>query len=1085
MNRAELLEKLSKVQAVPEDLQHLTSTADMQTLGVKKFSEGIVLKPSSSSIKKISNIKGSRKNCENPPKKLKLDPNFVDFNVESSESDNTNDGNLPDKLEEKMHAVDSDECVNNIQIEDEISVERNFTSDKSNKIENMIDESKAKIIKETEKECVIEENKSVGVKVNDCDTQENREPAVYVTLNRLPEIQAAREALPIFCEEQSIMEAIKENSVVVIHGETGSGKTTQVPQFLYEAGYTKHNKIIGITEPRRIAAMTMAARVGIEMNLPEVVSYHIRYQKTVDEKTEIKFMTDGVLLKELRHDFFLSKYSVIIIDEAHERSVFSDVLIGLLSRIVPQREKKGDPLKLIIMSATIRVEDFTENPRLFKQQPFLIRLDSRQYKVQVHFNIQTPEDYVEAAYHKVCKIHKQLPPGAILVFLTGEKEVMKLCKMLRQTFPFEDRVDLNENKHNNTSVVQNTYRKKKRKKKDDQAESFCSLPAKINLDDYSVEPLDTEDLQHQFSDGEDEMSQSGNFKILEEDTSTPLYTLPLYSILPFEEQEKVFKPPPPGTRLCVVSTNVAETSITIPGLKYVVDSGKVKVKIYDKFAGGISGFAITWASKASANQRAGRAGRTEGGHCYRLYSSSVFEHEFPDFSLPEIKRIPVDDILLHMKALGIDRVVNFPFPCPPDNDALKAAERRLVLLGALQDLQKGESYKDIKKWEYSAKVTPLGKAMSRFPLSPRYAKMLLLSYKHNCISSITAIVSAMTVPEIFLRSNVSLDENEKEDNKIVWKGIKKIGAGKGKSLQLGDMMVLLRTVAIYEESKNKVQFCVRNSIRHKAMVEVHKMCLQLCREMNRAFEDLTVPLEFKIDPPNDDEIEKLRKIITTGFPDHVARRCSDEESKKDKHLKNSYKCLDLEDPVFIHPSSILFEELPEYVVYQEIVHTSKYYMKGIVEIEPEWLAAFAPTLCDISVLLDDPSPSYDAEKDKILCNMKGTFGRWQWELPCMRMEMPRGLLKYSWFCYFLLSGEICPFFKAYKMHLRQCPSVMMKSWAKLLPQTRHLLEAVIGKEVDSKASLKRVWQEKPKYLLQEFWEWLPDEKHLEVECKWP
>ncbi|XP_035231507.1 uncharacterized protein LOC118203335 isoform X2 [Stegodyphus dumicola] len=194
LNRAELLEKLSKVQAVPEDLEHLTSTADMQTLGVKRFSEGIILKPSTSNLKKISNIKGSRKNCENPPKKLKLDLNFVDFNVESSdsgsESDSTDDGNSPDKLEEKMQAVDSDECVNNILSEnEEISVKSNFTSDDSNKIENMIDESKEKNSKEREKECAIDENKNVSVKVNDCDTQESREPAVYVTLNRLPEIQ--------------------------------------------------------------------------------------------------------------------------------------------------------------------------------------------------------------------------------------------------------------------------------------------------------------------------------------------------------------------------------------------------------------------------------------------------------------------------------------------------------------------------------------------------------------------------------------------------------------------------------------------------------------------------------------------------------------------------------------------------------------------------------------------------------------------------------------------------------------------------------------------------------------------------------
>ncbi|GFQ78141.1 probable ATP-dependent RNA helicase DHX37 [Trichonephila clavata] len=1068
LNRNELLEKLKQFQAKPEELKLLTSTSDMHSFGLKrirsiaKTSEIIPIKRPM----KINNLKGVNK-------KLKLEANVSSYNENSSDSESESS----DSSNEEVLNNDDKQCseleVENIEKEEEKPIE---TSEPSESIssQTIIDASEPEGKKDKPE---ITTNEEIEQK-----------PAVFVTVNRKPEIQAMREKLPVYCEEQSIIEAIKENPVVIIHGETGSGKTTQVPQFLYEAGYTQTGRIIGITEPRRIAAMTMAARVGEELDMPDKVSYHIRYEKTVGKQTEIKFMTDGVLLKELRHDFFLSKYSVILIDEAHERSVFSDVLIGLLSRIVLIREKRNDPLKLIIMSATIRVQDFTDNPRLFKMQPFLIRLDSRQHRVQVHFNLRTPEDYVEAAYNKVCKIHKELPAGAVLVFVTGEKEVQRLCKLLREAFPFKDKPNLpsssKEVQSDSINAAPKQINHKKKHTNIEQSDSFCSLPAEINLDNYSIEPLNTEDMQHQQSDDEenepsDEISIKKNFE-----SSSPLYVLPLYSILPFEDQEKVFKPPPEGSRLCVVSTNVAETSITIPGLKYVVDTGKVKTKVYNSYGGGISKFEIVWCSKASANQRAGRCGRTEGGHCYRLYSSAVFQNEFPDFSLPEIQRIPVDDVLLQMKALGIDRVVEFPFPSPPDQEALKAAERRLVILGALQDLQKGARYKDLAKWEFSAKVTPLGKAMSRFPLSPRYAKMLLLSYKHNCISYIVAIVCALTVPDLFLTTSTTTEtEDGEEVVKVVQEGIKKIGTGK--SVRLGDVMVFLRAVALFEDSKNTVKFCMKNGIRYKAMAEIHKMSIQLLREMERAFPDASIPQNMQLSPPSAETLENIRKIVTACFIDQVARKLPRDETKDDKGLKNAYKCLIFEDPVFIHPASTMFERLPNYVTYNEIVHSSKLYMKGVVEIEPEWMAAFSENLCSFSDPLEDPPPMYDSEKDRIYCHMGGTFGPWQWDLPTVRMEMPKDFLKYSWFCLFFLNGQVCPAIEKYKEFYLSQPATILKSWAKMLPRTRYMLQAVIAEEVDSRKKLQKAWKKDPKYLLREFWEWLPTDKHLEVELTWP
>ena len=275
-------------------------------------------------------------------------------------------------------------------------------------------------------------------------SSKKRQPVV--TVERSEELQAKRLELPILAEEDTIMEAIRLHSVVVLCGETGSGKTTQVPQFLYEAGFgypgSENPGMIGITQPRRVAAMSMATRIGQELSLPPSrVSYQIRYDATTSSTTSIKFMTDGVLLRELANDFLLNKYSVLIVDEAHERSVNTDVLIGTLSRVVKLREKMWrdgkegiKPLRLIIMSATLRVTDFTENTSLFKQPPPLINVAARQHPVTMHFNRKTRPDYLGEAYKKVSKIHARLPPGGILVFLTGQNEISTLCKRLEKQF---------------------------------------------------------------------------------------------------------------------------------------------------------------------------------------------------------------------------------------------------------------------------------------------------------------------------------------------------------------------------------------------------------------------------------------------------------------------------------------------------------------------------------------------------------------------------------------------------------------------------------------------------------------------------
>lgn len=364
-----MLEKLSKVQVTAEEIQQLTSITAVQTKGLKKlFSEEKILRNENKiGIRKVmpNSIKGSRRKMLIEEKLVvhNKDPNIVGFtssDYSTSDSDEEDDDNKK-----------------------EIEIQ------KVNDIEN---ETPICEISENKKEV---ENKP---KSNPLPKEIPRKPAVFVEVDRSDEIQKARLKLPILAEEQQIMEIINDNSIIIIAGETGSGKTTQVPQFLYEAGYAL-NKMIGITEPRRVAAISMSKRVGHEMNLPaDVISYLIRFEGNVTEETKIKFMTDGVLFRELKKDFLLMNYSVIILDEAHERSVFTDVLIGMLSRIVPLRLKRNDPLKLIIMSATLRLEDFTENRRLFKIAPPVINVEARQFPVTVHFNRNTNEDYLKVCW---------------------------------------------------------------------------------------------------------------------------------------------------------------------------------------------------------------------------------------------------------------------------------------------------------------------------------------------------------------------------------------------------------------------------------------------------------------------------------------------------------------------------------------------------------------------------------------------------------------------------------------------------------------------------------------------------------------
>jgi len=759
--------------------------------------------------------------------------------------------------------------------------------------------------------------------------------AVQVT--RPEEVQTARLALPVVAEEQKIMEAIFNNDVVIISGPTGSGKTTQVPQFLYEAGFGDQNGptpgLIGVTQPRRVAAVSMAARVGQELGAAKSkVSHQIRFDTTVSRETAIKFMTDGVLLREISEDFTLKKYSAIVIDEAHERTVNTDVLIALMSRCIKARTRLATekpnhytPLKLIIMSATLRVSDFRDNSKLFPIPPPLIEVEGRQHEVTPHWSRKTTHSYVEEMFTKVSRGHRKLPPGGILVFLTGQSEIQTMARKLRETF-------------GSTQDFQSRH-----------------LPLRI---DPSEMPLEDEDLEveipatatsDQTVDAAEEGSDSDveinihddpddDFKIEGEKAANfaKVHVLPLYSQLPSKEQLKVFEPPPDGSRLIVLATNVAETSLTIPGIRYVFDSGRAKERQWD--AAGVQTFVTTWISKASADQRMGRAGRTGPGHCYRLYSSAIYE-SLQDFAEPEIFRSPLEGVVLQLKSLGLPRVYNFPFPTPPDRQSLVKAEQLLAYLGALDG---------------NGKITAVGKELQRYPLNPRFAQMLRLGQMHDCVDLTIAMVAALDVSEIFIPQSsidhslpnnddvaIELDAEEDQDEAHRAAILKKYNSAHANASRLdrtSDAIKLLTILHDYshEPASNQAPFSTSHFARPKALQEATHLRQHL-HALLRTAQPRSLRYTPALPTPSPRQLALLKQIAAAGFVDQVAMRADALASpppaprKPRRAVDVPYAPLlrarerggaDGDGFVYLHPASVLARvapaQLPRFVVYHAL-----------------------------------------------------------------------------------------------------------------------------------------------------------------------
>ncbi|XP_011079618.1 ATP-dependent RNA helicase DEAH13 [Sesamum indicum] len=1047
----------------------------------------------------------------------------------------------------------------------------------------------------------------------------NTAPTV-VHVSRPEDVEKQRMGLPIVMMEQEIMEAINENISVIICGETGCGKTTQVPQFLYEAGFgsnhlTTRGGIIGVTQPRRVAVLATAKRVAYELGhqLGKEVGFQVRHDRRVGENCSIKFMTDGILLREVQSDFLLKRYSVIILDEAHERSLNTDILIGMLSRVIQERQREYEeqqkrilagetieknnrifPLKLVLMSATLRVEDFVSGGRIFRTPPPVIEVPTRQYPVTTHFSKKTEiVDYIGQAFKKVLSIHKRLPPGGILVFVTGQREVEYLCQRLRRASRGIV-ANVAKGKNEASPVCKDIPPEENDIKEISEAfdfqgnsgheitERFSSYMEEDHGDlsedesDVSYDSIEDSDLEF-YSDEENQskpvesdmkfsdiLGAEGSLASLKtafealagknapnppaevqdvaqtlegtkQSSSTveenveknkglsagPMRVLPLYAMLPASSQLRVFEEVREGERLVIVATNVAETSLTIPGIKYVVDTGREKVKNYNS-SNGMETYEIQWISKASASQRAGRAGRTGPGHCYRLYSSAVFNNLFPDFSSAEISKVPVDGVVLLMKSMNIGKVANFPFPTPPETDALIEAEHCLKVLEALDG---------------NGRLTPLGKAMARYPMSPRHSRMLLTVIQimqqvkdyaraNLVLAYAVAAAAALSLANPFLVSfegshndanDLNHDEKagSEESNKVSnteEKSRKKklIQAAKASrekfSNPTSDALTIAFALQCFELSGSRIEFCSENALHYKTMEEMSKLRKQLLQLVfGSSFTDVQqefswihgtfgdVECAWRVSSEKHplllSEEEILGQAICAGWADRVARRVKGASvlSEGDRKVNSArYQACMVKETVFLHRWSSLAKSPPEYLVYSELLHSKRPYIHGATIVKSNWLVQYARPLCSFSAPLSDPKPYYNPTADQVFSWVAPTFGPHLWLLPLHGLPMKDDFNRVAVFACSLLEGQVLPCLKAVRKFLAASPASMLKPEAWALKRVGNLLSKLNrkGRVIDSCAKLRMLWEENPTELFPEIQDWFQEGFRIKFKELW-
>ncbi|TQB72386.1 hypothetical protein MPDQ_006872 [Monascus purpureus] len=626
--------------------------------------------------------------------------------------------------------------------------------------------------------------------------------------------------------------------VTYIVGQTGSGKTTQLPQYLDQAGWCADGKTIAVTQPRRVAATTIAARVAEEMRckVGEDVGYSIRFEDLTSSATRIKFLTDGMLLREALVDPLLSRYSVIMVDEAHERSLSTDVLLGILKKIM----KKRPELRIIISSATLQAEDFL---RFFAGDEFnsepdsgemggkigrIISLQGRMYPVDMLFLDSPAENYVERAVKTVFDIHMQEAEGDILVFLAGREEIDTTVRLIS------------------------------------------------------------------------ERAEAPNLR------AQSLLPLPLYAGLPTEQQLYVFEPAPENTRKVIVSTNIAEASVTIDGIVYVVDSGFAKLRAYNPNTG-IETLTAVPISKAAATQRAGRAGRTKPGKCFHLYTQQEYE-QLAEVTVPEIQRSNLAPMIMQLKALGIDNIVRFDFLTPPPAELVIRGLELLYSLGAVDD--------------YAKLTKPLGVRMAELATDPMMSKVLLTAQSFGCLSEILTIAAMVSLQGLVWVQH--------EGDKMAAESSRRKFA-----VEEGDHLTYLNVYqAFVTKGKKDSRWCRENRLNYRSLLRAVSIRAQLKRYLERF--GIRVDETLSSNQRHADlsrQPERIQRCLATGYFAHAAKMQPD----------GTFKTVSGGLTLHAHPSSLMFNRKADWVIFHEILQTGeKIYIRDITKIEKGYLLEYAP-----------------------------------------------------------------------------------------------------------------------------------------------
>ncbi|MDR0487184.1 MAG: ATP-dependent RNA helicase [Treponema sp.] len=657
--------------------------------------------------------------------------------------------------------------------------------------------------------------------------------------------------LPVYRNRKIIFSALEENQAVVVESPTGSGKTTQLPLILYEAGLSQ-NGIIGVTQPRRIAAVSVSEFIARQLgtSIPGLIGYKMRFEDRTNHETKIKIMTDGILLQEMKLDPWLSKYSLLVVDEAHERSLNIDFILGLLKRVLESRRD----FKVIISSATINAEVFSA---YFGECP-IVKIDAQRFPVTLIYDPPMVESR---------KFSKQTTGG----------------------------MNIGQNrKHQEKAPVGGG----------DSAADAVLAKIEAITNRFIGEKREGDILI--FLPGEKMIKDCMN-RLALGSAGKSLYLLPLYGRLGKEEQERVFEDAPRGKTKVVIATNIAETSVTIDGITAVIDSGLSKLNWYDPrtFTSSLIEAPI---SKASANQRKGRAGRTREGTCYRLYNRRDFENR-PLFTTEEIFRTDLSEVILRMADLGITNFEDFDFIAAPEREAIIGGIETLNLLDAL---------------ESDRSLSRIGKLMTEFPLAPRQSRIIVeavLRYPEVLRETIIAAAFLST------QSPYILPPGEETDARQAHHRFRD---------DAGDFVSYLKLFGAYCDSTNKIRFCEKNYLDERAMAEIVNVTAQL----EEIVSSLKIPITGGQWPLSGGAADDYLCCIGRGMIQFV---CVREGSHEARGKIGSYRSL-TQGKIMIHPGSVMFRADPQFIVAGEIVRTSKMYAMSVSPLSRAVLERIQPGL---------------------------------------------------------------------------------------------------------------------------------------------